>query len=304
MVGEENMYVTIFCFPLTCCVTDGRLALHWASEFDAHESVVDMLIDKNPQTLYVMDKDGNTPLDFLKTREGFDIKQFIPPTDAENDLYTIEKVEVHPSLQASVEQKLILKRLTDKIPGYSFHENVKIGSSHSRMSSFSTVESWFNDNEDSTSISLIDDAISRRDEELGEVRLAKNQKEKKVDKQEHRQLRQYWRDISLGLHYGLLSTFVLISGVIGSGYSAREAFMLGLAGSLSSTVVLAVGEYMATTSQNQIDQVEVELEQIHIKEYHIDEMNELSEIFKCMGIYDEGLCSLLSEYYVSKVWFI
>ena len=50
------------------------MPLHLASEFDAHEKIIDMLIDADPQTLYVTDNHGITPLDYLKTRQGFDIK--------------------------------------------------------------------------------------------------------------------------------------------------------------------------------------------------------------------------------------
>lgn len=285
-------------------IIEGRLALHLASEYDAHEAVIDTLIDAHPQTLYVMDKCGNTPLDYLKTREGYDIKpsSYNKPKHLNNEegVYIIDEVEVKPSETATNEQKDILKRLTETIPGYYFQDNVKM----SRKSSFSTYSSWFNNsNQDSVSLAFTDDANSLKDEESGTLDLTNDEVLVKPPKQEHRQVLQYWRDIALGLNSGLLSTFLLISGVMGGGMTTRDAFIAGLAGALSGAFVLAISEYLATKCQNDIDQTEIELEKTHITEFHDDEMMELSEIFESIGLYDEGICNLLSEYYVSYFYF-
>jgi vacuolar iron transporter family protein len=64
--------------------------------------------------------------------------------------------------------------------------------------------------------------------------------------------RQYWRDIILGLNDGMVSTFLLVAGVAGSGLSSTNILLTAISGSLAGAVSMAAGEFVATKSQNQV----------------------------------------------------
>lgn len=64
--------------------------------------------------------------------------------------------------------------------------------------------------------------------------------------------RQYWRDIILGVNDGLVSTFLLVAGVAGSGLSSTDILLTAIAGALAGAVSMAAGEFTATKSQNEV----------------------------------------------------
>ena len=64
--------------------------------------------------------------------------------------------------------------------------------------------------------------------------------------------RQYMRDIILGVNDGLVSTFLLIAGVVGAGLDATAVLLSGLAAALAGMVSMATGEYLATKSQEEV----------------------------------------------------
>ena len=53
--------------------------------------------------------------------------------------------------------------------------------------------------------------------------------------------RQYWRDIILGINDGLVSTFLLVLGVSGSGMSSNDIFITTIAGSLAGSISMFAG---------------------------------------------------------------
>lgn len=55
--------------------------------------------------------------------------------------------------------------------------------------------------------------------------------------------RQYWRDIILGVNDGIISTFLLISGVVGSQMNCREILLTSISGSLAGAVSMCAGTY-------------------------------------------------------------
>ena len=64
--------------------------------------------------------------------------------------------------------------------------------------------------------------------------------------------RQYWRDILLGVNDGLVSTFLLVAGVVGSGLSSTDILLTAISGALAGAVSMAAGEFVATKSQNEV----------------------------------------------------
>jgi len=101
--------------------------------------------------------------------------------------------------------------------------------------------------------------------------------------------RQYMRDIILGVNDGLVSVFLLITGVVGGGLAAREVLLAGLAASAAGAISMAAGEYIATKSQEEVFESERELELEHL-EFHRDvELEEIREMFGDMGLGTEDV---------------
>ena len=96
--------------------------------------------------------------------------------------------------------------------------------------------------------------------------------------------RQYWRDIILGVNDGLVSMFLLVAGVVGGGMATRSVLLTGVAGAIAGAVSMAAGEYMATKSQDEVFQGEIELEREHIRDFKEDELHELRDLFEGIGL--------------------
>jgi len=96
--------------------------------------------------------------------------------------------------------------------------------------------------------------------------------------------RQYWRDIILGVNDGLISTFLLVTGVAGGGLTSDQILLTALAGALAGAVSMAAGEFVATKSQNEVLRGEIELEREHVRENMEDEMEELGDLLGLIGI--------------------
>jgi VIT1/CCC1 family predicted Fe2+/Mn2+ transporter len=111
--------------------------------------------------------------------------------------------------------------------------------------------------------------------------------------------RQYWRDIILGVNDGLVSTFLLVAGVAGGGLSSTDILLTAIAGALAGAVSMCAGEYVATKSQNEVLDGEINLESEHIEKYLGDEVQELTDLLPLIGIPDKEthLQQTLIEYY-------
>jgi VIT1/CCC1 family predicted Fe2+/Mn2+ transporter len=96
--------------------------------------------------------------------------------------------------------------------------------------------------------------------------------------------RQYWRDVILGINDGLISTFLLVAGVAGSGLSSRDILLTAIAGALAGAVSMSAGDFVATKSQNEVLQGEIGLERAHIRDYKQDEIEEVAELLEMIGI--------------------
>jgi VIT1/CCC1 family predicted Fe2+/Mn2+ transporter len=100
--------------------------------------------------------------------------------------------------------------------------------------------------------------------------------------------RQYWRDMILGVNDGLISTFLLVAGVSGSGLSSSDILLTAIAGSLAGAVSMSAGEFIATKSQKEVLQGEIGLERAHIRDYKQEEIKEVNELLETIGIPPEN----------------
>ena len=108
--------------------------------------------------------------------------------------------------------------------------------------------------------------------------------------------RQYWRDIILGVNDGLVSIFLLVVGVVGGGLSREDVLLTAIAGAIAGAVSMAAGEYLATKSQDEVLDAELELEQTHIQEFREMELGQLRGFFTDMGVRPEHIDGVLAGF--------
>ena len=101
--------------------------------------------------------------------------------------------------------------------------------------------------------------------------------------------RQYLRDIILGVNDGLVSTFLLVAGVVGGGLSSTQVLLTAIAGAVAGMVSMGAGEYIATKSQEEVFEAEMALEVEHLADHRDHERDELREMFGEMGLEGEDL---------------
>lgn len=123
-----------------------------------------------------------------------------------------------------------------------------------------------------------------------------------IDRQHLGNHRQYWRDIILGVNDGLVSTFLLVTGVSGGGLSSSAILLTGIAGAIAGAVSMCAGEYIATKSQNQVLAGEIALERLHVAHTMEDELSEVSNLLELIGIpeSESDLHSRIIQHYKSN----
>ena len=108
--------------------------------------------------------------------------------------------------------------------------------------------------------------------------------------------RQYWRDIILGVNDGLVSIFLLVVGVVGGGLDTGQVFLTAIAGAIAGAVSMAAGEYLATKSQDEVLEAELELERSHIQNFRKQELSQLRGFFRDMGVRPDELDNVVAAF--------
>jgi VIT1/CCC1 family predicted Fe2+/Mn2+ transporter len=108
--------------------------------------------------------------------------------------------------------------------------------------------------------------------------------------------RQYWRDIILGVNDGLVSIFLLVVGVVGGGLDTGQVLLTGVAGALAGAISMAAGEYLATKSQDEVLDAELQLEKTHIRDFKDMEIEQLRGFFLHMGVRPEDLPGVMAAF--------
>ena len=101
--------------------------------------------------------------------------------------------------------------------------------------------------------------------------------------------RQYMRDIILGVNDGLVSTFLLISGVVGGGLDATDVLLTGIAGAIAGAISMSIGEYIATKSQEEVFEAELALEREHLRDHRQHERDQLKAMLADVGLAGDDL---------------
>lgn len=101
--------------------------------------------------------------------------------------------------------------------------------------------------------------------------------------------RQYMRDVILGVNDGLVSTFLLVAGVVGGGLTAEQVLLTGIAGGLAGMISMSIGEYLATKAQDEVFDAEIALEKIHLRDHRQHEKDQLADMLGDMGLEGDDL---------------
>ena len=108
--------------------------------------------------------------------------------------------------------------------------------------------------------------------------------------------RQYWRDMVLGVNDGLVSMFLLVAGVVGGGLDRRQVLLTAVAGAIAGSVSMAAGEYLATKSQSEVLESEIDLEKVHIEHFRNRELAQLHQLFRDIGIEEDDLSDVVQAF--------
>jgi VIT1/CCC1 family predicted Fe2+/Mn2+ transporter len=87
-----------------------------------------------------------------------------------------------------------------------------------------------------------------------------------------------------GVSDGLVSNTALVMGFAGSGISHTVTLLAGVAGLLAGSFSMAAGEYISMSSQREMYQREIALEQAELEEKPEEERAELALIYRAKGL--------------------
>lgn len=101
--------------------------------------------------------------------------------------------------------------------------------------------------------------------------------------------RPYLRNMVLGVNDGLVSILLLMAGLVGGQLGSSRVLLGGLVGALAGAVSMALGEYLATKSQDEVWKAELALEEEHVRYYRDEEAAQLYDLLGQFGIEGEDL---------------
>lgn len=99
----------------------------------------------------------------------------------------------------------------------------------------------------------------------------------------------YLRDAVLGAIDGAVTTFAVVAGAVGAGFSSRVALVLGLANLVADGFSMAVSNYQATRSEHEQLERARWHESQHIDRIPEGEREEIRQIYARKGFHGEAL---------------
>lgn len=99
----------------------------------------------------------------------------------------------------------------------------------------------------------------------------------------------YLKDFVYGAIDGTVTTFAVVSGVVGAALSSKIIIILGLANLLADGFSMAVSNYLGTRAEEQFREQIRKTEEEHIRDIPEGEKEEIRQIFKGKGFTGEDL---------------
>lgn len=109
----------------------------------------------------------------------------------------------------------------------------------------------------------------------------------------------YLKDVVYGGIDGTVTTFAVVAGVVGAELSSKAILILGAANLLADGFSMAMGNYMATKTENQELELLREFEEHHIEKEPEGEKEEVRQILKNIG-FEGDLLKNNIEFYTSN----
>lgn len=100
----------------------------------------------------------------------------------------------------------------------------------------------------------------------------------------HASTSNWLRAAVLGANDGIVSVAALVVGVAGATHDASALLITGVAGMISGSLSMAVGEYVSVSSQRDIERVLVEKERRELEEDPAGELEELTRLYEAKGV--------------------
>lgn len=88
----------------------------------------------------------------------------------------------------------------------------------------------------------------------------------------------------LGANDGIVSLAALVVGVAGATDALGSILITGIAGLLAGALSMAVGEYVSVSSQRDIELALLDKERFELKNYPVEELEELTAIYQKKGL--------------------
>ncbi|WP_022947416.1 VIT1/CCC1 transporter family protein [Methylohalobius crimeensis] len=104
---------------------------------------------------------------------------------------------------------------------------------------------------------------------------------------------QYVSDAILGGIDGCVTTFAVVSGAVGAGFSATVALVLGFANLLADGFSMAVSNYESIKAQSEFEESVQRTEEEHIDRIPEGEREEIRQIFRQKGFEGEILAQIV-----------
>ncbi len=104
---------------------------------------------------------------------------------------------------------------------------------------------------------------------------------------------QYVSDAVLGGIDGCVTTFAVVSGAVGAGFSANVAVILGFANLLADGFSMGISNYEAVNAQHEFVDDLKRMEETHIDEVPEGEREEIRQIFQRKGFSGETLAAIV-----------
>ncbi len=119
---------------------------------------------------------------------------------------------------------------------------------------------------------------------------------KEIEFKEHDdKIRNYMRDIILGVNDGLVSIYLLVAGVAGANSPVKNVLLAGIVGAIAGAISMMAGEFISTKSQEQVFDAIIEEEKLHFKYFRNHEINELFDMFGELGLRGKQLQELVEK---------